>query len=294
MSKLFIGGLPGGLNKGFVHKELSKFGHIVDLWIARNPPGFAFVQLDSYSDMEKAMDALNGSTIFGPKIKVEFARSVNCKASPVNRHRSRNNRSPPSNRYGSSSLPHRSGLSTPPSSDYYARPCDHVSLRAPEIFSAPSFSASASLPFHPAAYPEATPILSPPYLGVSNRDMYGSRREPLRRSPGYHRRSRSPVGRGRRSSYDRYRDGRRDNGDSSYRRDRRRVSPLPPPLFRREKSPPLHYRRGRPSSASYRQHPYPTFPLSPVGGEMGLGDRFHYVHRSHLSHDTPDRRGRRY
>lgn len=75
MPKLFIGGLPAGLTKGFVHKELSKFGHIVDLWIARNPPGFAFVQFDSYSDTEKAIQTLDGSTIFGPKIKVEFARS---------------------------------------------------------------------------------------------------------------------------------------------------------------------------------------------------------------------------
>ncbi|VDN97716.1 unnamed protein product [Rodentolepis nana] len=288
MSKLFIGGLPAGLNKGVIYKELSKFGHIVDLWIARNPPGFAFVQFDSYSDMEKAMGALDGSTIFGPKIKVEFARSGNLKASTVNRHRSRNNRSPPLSGYGSSSLPRRGGLSPPPSSNYYDRSCDYVSHRAPEIFSAVPFSGSTNFPFHPPVYPDA------PYISDSNRGLYGSRRESIRLSPGYHPRSRSPVGRGRRNSYDRYRDDRKDNGGGSYRRDRRRASPMPPPPFRRENSPQPPYRRGRSPLASYRQRPCPTFPFSSFGGEMESGDRFHYGHRSPLSRDIPDRRGRRY
>lgn len=108
-------------------------------------------------------------------------------------------------------------------------------------------------------------------------------------------RSRSPIGHRRRSSYDRYRDGREDSENSSYRRgrsgsrDRRRLSPP----FRRERSPPPPYRRDSPPPASYG-HPYPSFPLPPAGDEMGTGGRFHYDHRSAPSRGTSDRRGRRY
>lgn len=73
--KLFIGGLPGVVSKDDLHRELTKFGHVVDLWVARNPPGFAFVKFNNFNDADKALHALNGSSVFGPKIRVEFAHN---------------------------------------------------------------------------------------------------------------------------------------------------------------------------------------------------------------------------
>ncbi|VUZ38596.1 unnamed protein product [Hymenolepis diminuta] len=298
MPKLFIGGLPAGLTKGFVYKELSKFGHIVDLWIARNPPGFAFVQFDSYSDTEKAIQTLDGSTIFGPKIKVEFARSGPRKASPSvssdDRRRSGNDSSIPSKRYDSL-LPSRRTelLPYPPFSSYYGRPYDSFPLSTPEILGAAA--AAASFPFHPAAYSNTIPSSSVLYPDDMYRRMQSSRYLSSRRSPDYHRRSRSPIDRRRRSNYDRYREGREDSENSSYRRgqsgsrDRRRLSPQ----FRRERSPPPPYRRDSPPPVLYGQ-PHLSFPLPSPGDEMGAGGRFHYDHRSAPSRGMPDRRGRRY
>lgn len=65
--------------------ELEKYGEVVDVWIARNPPGFAFVEYVKSQDAEKAVRALDGVTVCGSRVRVEFAhgRSRDGKSRPL-------------------------------------------------------------------------------------------------------------------------------------------------------------------------------------------------------------------
>ena len=45
------------------------------MWVARNPPGFAFVEFDDQRDAEDAVKSLNGSRICGERVRVEMARN---------------------------------------------------------------------------------------------------------------------------------------------------------------------------------------------------------------------------
>lgn len=72
-SKLYIGGLLDNVAKEDLVRELSKFGEVSHVWVARNPPGFAFVEFAKSADAEKAVRALDGVSVCGSRVRVEFS-----------------------------------------------------------------------------------------------------------------------------------------------------------------------------------------------------------------------------
>ena len=44
--KVFIGGLRDDANKYDLEDAFSKYGTVKNVWVARNPPGFAFVEME--------------------------------------------------------------------------------------------------------------------------------------------------------------------------------------------------------------------------------------------------------
>lgn len=42
-ARLYVGGLPRDATSREIQDGFNRFGHIANIWIARNPPGFAFV-----------------------------------------------------------------------------------------------------------------------------------------------------------------------------------------------------------------------------------------------------------
>ncbi|CAH8482860.1 unnamed protein product [Schistosoma bovis] len=78
--KLYIGGLVENVLKDDLVRELSKCGEVVDVWVARNPPGFAFAEYVKSSDAEKAVRSLNGINVCGSRIRVEFAHGGRTKS----------------------------------------------------------------------------------------------------------------------------------------------------------------------------------------------------------------------
>ncbi|PIK62733.1 putative RNA-binding protein Rsf1 isoform X2 [Apostichopus japonicus] len=74
--RLYVGGLNHSATKDDVERAFSKYGKIIDLWLARNPPGFAFVEFSSQHDADECLRALDGSDFMGNQIKVELSRAM--------------------------------------------------------------------------------------------------------------------------------------------------------------------------------------------------------------------------
>lgn len=75
-NRVFIGGITDNISKDEIEKEFSKYGKLNSVWVAQNPPGFAFVTYDDERDAEEAVRQMNGSSIPGTsaKLRVEHSR----------------------------------------------------------------------------------------------------------------------------------------------------------------------------------------------------------------------------
>lgn len=73
-TRVYVGGLTDGVKKEDLEVEFEKFGKLNSVWVAFNPPGFAFIEFSSLSDAETACDNLNGTDFLGSKLRVEIAR----------------------------------------------------------------------------------------------------------------------------------------------------------------------------------------------------------------------------
>ncbi|KAA0201442.1 hypothetical protein HAZT_HAZT004462 [Hyalella azteca] len=59
--KVYVGNLGNNAAKHELEAAFSKYGPLVNVWVARNPPGFAFVEFEDPRDAEDATKALDGS-----------------------------------------------------------------------------------------------------------------------------------------------------------------------------------------------------------------------------------------
>uniref|UniRef100_A0A8B9NDL4 RRM domain-containing protein n=1 Tax=Accipiter nisus TaxID=211598 RepID=A0A8B9NDL4_9AVES len=53
-TKVYVGNLGTGAGKGELERAFSYYGPLRTVWIARNPPGFAFVEFEDPRDAEDA------------------------------------------------------------------------------------------------------------------------------------------------------------------------------------------------------------------------------------------------
>ncbi len=87
--KLYVGNLPYSANQQSLQDTFSQYGTVDSVnVIMGQSKGFAFVDMSSDSEAQKAIQKLNGSSLDGRKIKVNEARQ---KAPQYNRG-SRDNR----------------------------------------------------------------------------------------------------------------------------------------------------------------------------------------------------------
>jgi RNA recognition motif-containing protein len=59
--KVYVGDLPPDASEKEVERAFGYYGHLRNVWVARNPPGFAFVEFEDYRDAEDAVRALDGT-----------------------------------------------------------------------------------------------------------------------------------------------------------------------------------------------------------------------------------------
>jgi RNA recognition motif-containing protein len=52
MSRVYVGNLPNSASKNELEREFERFGRLRDVWVARNPPGFAFIEFEDARDAE--------------------------------------------------------------------------------------------------------------------------------------------------------------------------------------------------------------------------------------------------
>ncbi|KAH9394703.1 nucleic acid binding [Tyrophagus putrescentiae] len=71
--KVYVGNLQDNCLKSEVEGAFSKFGPLKNVWVARNPPGFAFVEFEDSRDAEDAVRALDGTRIGSSRVRVEMS-----------------------------------------------------------------------------------------------------------------------------------------------------------------------------------------------------------------------------
>jgi len=59
--KVYIGNLGDNASKHEIESTFNKYGPLKNVWIARNPPGFAFVEFEDPRDAEDAVRGLDGT-----------------------------------------------------------------------------------------------------------------------------------------------------------------------------------------------------------------------------------------
>ncbi|XP_037086321.1 RNA-binding protein 1-like isoform X3 [Pollicipes pollicipes] len=71
--KVYVGNLGNSAAKNELESAFSKYGNLRNVWIARNPPGFAFVEFEDPRDAEDAVRGLDGTRLCGERIRVEMS-----------------------------------------------------------------------------------------------------------------------------------------------------------------------------------------------------------------------------
>ena len=71
--KVYVGGLPQDATSQELEDAFNRFGRIRKVWVARRPPGFAFIEFEDSRDAEDAVKALDGTRICGVRARVELS-----------------------------------------------------------------------------------------------------------------------------------------------------------------------------------------------------------------------------
>lgn len=61
--KVYVGNLGSSASKYEIENAFIKYGPLRNVWVARNPPGFAFVEFEDRRDAEDATRALDGTYV---------------------------------------------------------------------------------------------------------------------------------------------------------------------------------------------------------------------------------------
>lgn len=73
-TRVYVGGLNESIKKEDLQMEFEKYGKLNKVWVAFNPPGFAFIEFFNPNEAELACCNMNGMEIMGAKLRVEISR----------------------------------------------------------------------------------------------------------------------------------------------------------------------------------------------------------------------------
>ena len=75
--KVYVGDIGADATSEEITEKFEKYGRLREVWVARNPPGFAFVMFEDPRDADDAVRALDGTHMCGMRARVEHARARN-------------------------------------------------------------------------------------------------------------------------------------------------------------------------------------------------------------------------
>ncbi|XP_026067797.1 serine/arginine-rich splicing factor 7-like [Carassius auratus] len=78
--KVYVGDLGNGAAKGELERAFSYYGPLRSVWVARNPPGFAFVEYEDTRDAEDAVKGMDGKVLCGSRVRVEMSNGMSRKS----------------------------------------------------------------------------------------------------------------------------------------------------------------------------------------------------------------------
>jgi RNA recognition motif-containing protein len=73
-TRIYVGGINDTITREHLEDLFGKYGKTEHVWVAFNPPGFAFVNFETEQSATDAVDALNGEEFMGCKLRVEVSR----------------------------------------------------------------------------------------------------------------------------------------------------------------------------------------------------------------------------
>ncbi|RWS28123.1 alternative splicing factor SRp20/9G8-like protein [Leptotrombidium deliense] len=71
--KVYVGELGNNGTRHELEEAFGYYGPLRNVWVARNPPGFAFVMFEDPRDARDAVRALNGKVICGRRVRAELS-----------------------------------------------------------------------------------------------------------------------------------------------------------------------------------------------------------------------------
>merc|ERR1712110_871911 len=71
--KVYIGNLGNNASKYEIEDAFAKYGPLRNVWVARNPPGFAFIEFEDPRDAEDSVRGLDGTRVCGQRVQVEMS-----------------------------------------------------------------------------------------------------------------------------------------------------------------------------------------------------------------------------
>merc|ERR1712038_1393820 len=90
--KIYIGGLRDDANRYDLEDAFTKYGPVRNVWVARRPPGFAFVEMEDPRDAEDAVRGIDGTRVCGSRVKVEMSNGGKKRDRSRSRDRGRDRR----------------------------------------------------------------------------------------------------------------------------------------------------------------------------------------------------------
>lgn len=67
-TKVYVGNLGTGAGKSELERSFGHYGPLRTVWVARNPPGFAFVEFEDSRDAKDAVRGLDGKSVSALKL----------------------------------------------------------------------------------------------------------------------------------------------------------------------------------------------------------------------------------
>ncbi|XP_035486465.1 serine/arginine-rich splicing factor 3a [Scophthalmus maximus] len=71
--KVYVGNLGNNGNKTELERAFGYYGPLRSVWVARNPPGFAFVEFEDARDASDAVREMDGRNMCGCRLRVELS-----------------------------------------------------------------------------------------------------------------------------------------------------------------------------------------------------------------------------